>query len=264
MSGPRILIIECNPPDLTAAPGYLVADQFKAVFASPEPCKDYGVAHPYATNFETCSLGQFDSVVFTVSDVNWGVHGKESSPLHTVMEYIFKIDLPVWGSCNGMQLAAVVQGGAVRSSPNGLKVGVAKGIRKTEADNSDFALHGRTDIFAVLGVHHDEVDRLPIGAVHLAENDHSSIQSFTFRAEGIHFLGAQYHPKCSANTIAKSLREGSCIFSTAPTLIIDLKMWDSDVEAAKRLGITCDALGSEERTRELATWLIHVKDRISS
>ena len=264
MSGPRILIVEGNPPDLIAEPGYLAADQFKAAFDALEPSNDYHVAEPYATNFETCPLGQFDGVVFIGPGVNWGVDVKESAPLRTVMEHIFKTDLPVWGSCNGMQLAAVVLGGAVRSSPNGLEVGVTKGIRKTEADKSDFALHGRADIFPVPGDHRDEVDCLPIEAVHLAENDHSSIQSFAYRAEGIDFLGKQYHPECPANTIAKSMRKGACIFSAAPTLINDLEVGDSDIEAAKLLGITCDALEPAERTRELDNWLIHVKDRISS
>ena len=55
MSGPRILIVEGDPPDLIAAPGYLAADQFKAAFDALEPYKDYHVAEQYATNFETCS-----------------------------------------------------------------------------------------------------------------------------------------------------------------------------------------------------------------
>ena len=152
----------------------------------------------------------------------------------------------------------------MRSSPSGLEVGVAKGIRKITADNPDFALHGRADIFAVLAVHRDEVDCLPIGAVHPVENDHSSIQSFAFRAEGIDSLGEQYHPECPANTIANFLGKSAGIFSTAPTSINDLEVGDSDIEAAKQLGITYNALEPKERTRELANWLIHVKDRISS
>ena len=264
MSGPRILLVEGHPPDLIAAPGCLAADRFKAGFDALEPSADCHVAEPYATNFETCSLGQFDGVVFTGSGANWGVDVKESAPLRTVMEHIFKTDLPVWGSCNGMQLAAIVLGGAVRSLANGLEVGVAKGIHKTEADKSDFALHGRADIFAVPGVHHDEVECPPLGAVHLAENDPSSIQSFAYREDGIDFLGEQYHSECTTNTIEESLRRGACIFSAAPTLINDLEVGDSDIEAAKRLGITCDALEPEERMRELVNWLIHVKDRISS
>ena len=264
MSGPRILFVKGNPPDLIAASWYLAADQFKAAFDALGLLAGCHFAEPHAKNFETCSLGQFDGVVFTGSGVNWGVDVKESAPLRTGMQHIFKTDLPVWVSCNGMHLAAVVLGEAVRSSPNGLEVGVAKGTRKTEADKSDFALYGRADIFVVPGVHRDEVDCLPIEAVHLAENDHSSIRSFAYRAEGIDFWGEQYHPECPANTIAKSLRKGACIFSATPTLINDLEVGDSDIEAVKRQGITCDALKPKERTRELANWLIHVKDRISS
>ena len=163
-----------------------------------------------------------------------------------------------------MQLAAVVVGDTVRPSLNGLGVGVAKGTSKTEAGKSHPALHGRAEIFVVPCIHRDEVDRLPIGAVHLADNDHSSIQSFAYRAESIDFWGAQYHPEDPANAISKSLRKTGGIFSAVPTLIYDLEVGDSYTEASERLGTTYDALRHEERTLELANSLIHVKDRISS
>ena len=264
MNLPRILIVESNPPDLIAAQGYRTADQFKPAFDALEPSADCHVAEPYAKNFETCSLGRFDGLVFTVSGVNWGVDAKEAAPLRITMEQFFETDLPVWGSCNRMQLASVVLGGTVRSSLNGLKVGVAKGTRKTDAEKSHPTLQGSAEVFVMPCINRNEVDRLPIGAVHLEENDHSSIQFFAYRAVGIDFCGAQYHPECPANAISKSLRKCCGIFSVIETLIYDLEVADSYTEAVERLGATCDALQHEKRTLELANLLIHVKDRISS
>ena len=264
MSRPSVLNVESNPPDFIAAQGYRAADQFKAAFDALELTADCHVAEPYPTNFETCSLGQFDGVMFTGSGVNWAVNVKEALLLPTAVEQIFKIDLPVSGSCHGMQLAAVVLGGTARSSFNWLEVGVAKSPRKTDAGKSHLALHDRAEVFVAPCIHRDEVDRLPIVAVHLAENDHSSIQFFAYRVEGIDFWGAQYHLTCPTNAISKLLSKGLGIFSAAPTFIYDLEVGDSDTEAAERLGTTCNAFQHEERTLELANWLIQVKDRISS
>ena len=115
---------------------------------------------------------------------------------------------------------------------------------------------------AVPCIHRDEVERLPKGAVLLAENDHSPVQSFSYRAGG-RFLGAQYHPK-TATSIAKSPRAGNGVFSAQTALIDDLEAGERDARAAERLGTTCAALHPKERTRELANWLLHVKDRLSS
>ena len=264
MSRPSVLNVESNPPDFIAAQGYRAADQFKAAFDALELTADWHVAEPYAKNFKTCSLGQFNGVMFTGSGVNWAVNFKEASRFPAAIEHNFKIDLPVSGSCHGVQLAAIVLGGTARSSLSWLEVGVGKSTRKTDAGKSHLALHDRAEVFVAPFIHRDEVDRLPIVAVHLAENDHSSIQSFAYRAEGIDFWGAQYHLTCPANAISKLLRKGLGIFSAVPTFIYNLEVGDSDTEAAERLGTTCNAFQNEERTLELANWLIQVKDRISS
>ena len=47
------------------------------------------------------------------------------------MEQVFTHAKPVWGSCNGLQLAAVVLGGSVAASPNGIEIGLAKDMMKT-------------------------------------------------------------------------------------------------------------------------------------
>ena len=256
MSRPSVLNVESNPMDFIAAQGYRAADQFKAAFDALELTADCHVAEPYAKNFKSCSLGQFDGVMLTGSGVNWVVNAKEASPLPTAVEQIFKIDLPVLGSCHGMQWAVVVLGGTARSSLNWLETGVAKSTRKTDTGKSHLAHHDRAEVFVAPCIYRDEVDRLPTVAVHPAENDHSSIQSFAYRAEGIDFWGAQYHLTCPTNAISKFLRKGLGIFSAVPTFIYDLEVRDSDTEAAERLGTTCNALQHGERMLELANWLI--------
>ena len=202
MSGPRILIVKGNPPDLIAAQGYCAADQFVAAFDALKISADCYAVEPYATNFEKSSLGQVD--------------------------------------------------------------GLAKGIRKTEAGKSHPALSGRADIFVVPCIHCGEVGHLPKGAVHLVENDNSSMRSIAYRTESIDSLRARYYPVCPANAIANSLIKFGGRVCAVLTIIADFKVGGSDFKAAVRLGKTCDALHPEDHGRKLANWLIHVKDRISS
>ena len=99
MSRPSVFNVESNTPDFIAAQGYRAVDQFKAAFDALELTADCHVVEPYAKNFETCSLGQFNGVMFKGSGVNWAVNVKEASPLPAAMEQNFKIDLPVsWWS----------------------------------------------------------------------------------------------------------------------------------------------------------------------
>lgn len=248
-----LLIIEGNTPDLPSA---------AAVFADVLMRIDSGVnteiARPYVSALTLDQLFDADGVVFTGSGVAWSTDAPQCKPQRDAMAMVFGQKIPVWGSCNGMQLAAVVLGGAVGVSPNGLEVGVAKNTYRV---GQHPMVQGRGDRWAVPCIHRDEVQRLPVGAILTAANDHSPIQAFAYAQNDVDFWGTQYHPELSTIQIADYLRNRDGIFADESHMIADLDAAEHDEGAAKNIGTTTDALAFANRTVELANWLAHVKNK---
>ena len=71
-------------------------------------------------------LESIGGAVFTDSSAASATDAAEYKPQKHTMESTFKHRIPCWGSCAGLQLAAVVLGGTVSASPNGVEVGLAR------------------------------------------------------------------------------------------------------------------------------------------
>lgn len=235
------------------------AEGFEQAFQHLAPDADVRVVNPYAGFLNADDFAGVDGVVFTGSGVSWSTDAREAACQRAAMELAFDAGLPSWGSCNGMQLAAVVLGGQVAASPNGLEVGVARETRLTPAGQSHPQFKSRTAVFAVPCIHRDEVSRLPTGAIKLAENNHSEHQAFSYDQGDVSFWGAQYHPELRTTHVAYYLEDGDSIFAGKSALIADLNNAETDAHAAARLGTVPDALTVSYRTIELANWLAHVK-----
>ena len=256
-----LLIIEANTPDMIALGG-AAARGFQKCLAVIDPDLDIRIAAPYVADIEPDSVDDIDGVIFTGSGVAWSADAAEAAPQRKAMETIFAKGIASWGSCNGLQLAAVVLGGSVHASPNGLEVGVARATRKTDAGKAHPALIGRPDTYSVPCIHRDEVKQLPKGALLLAENDHSPVQSFAYAQDGVDFWGAQYHPELESADIASYLKKPGTLFEKKAHIVEDLILAETDPNAAARIGTTLADLQPEMRTIELANWLVHVKDRM--
>ena len=185
-----ILILEGNTPDMVAG-GQMASGGFVQSFAVLAPEASVKILNPYARAFSAHVLEGISGVVFTGAGVAWSTDAPEAAPLRHWMEGVLKAGLPIWGSCNGMQLAAVVLGGAVGASPNGIEVGVAREVQLTEAGASHDMLAGRSSGFAVPCIHRDEVLRLPEGAELLAGNAHSPVQAFAYEQGGVRVWATQ-------------------------------------------------------------------------
>ena len=107
--------------------------------------------------------------------------------------------------------------------------------------------------------HLDEIKSLPLDAFILAENDHSPVQAFGYSSGGVDFWGTQYHPECTALTIAEELKLSSKHVVNKAALINDLEASQDDPIAAERLGTTCEELQPSVRNSELRNWLKHIK-----
>lgn len=256
-----ILIIESNTPEMIAGGSRPASDFFVRSFADLSPRADVRIAAPYETAFDPALLDEVDGVVFTGSGVAWNTSAPQAKPLQDAMEVVFNAGLSVWGSCNGMQLAATVLGGAVGA--NGFEAAFARDVRLTQAGKAHPMMRGRVDGFAVPCIHRDEVTRLPEGAVLIASNAHSQVQAMSYETGGVRFWGTQYHPEMTGGDVAQVLRiPGVCQDFTGP--LSDIDMADTDTGAASRLGVRADDLRPSTRMTELANWLTHIGAEVAA
>jgi len=232
----RILIVDSNGPGLPdLGPG------FAAVLLELSGSITCSLCAPY--------LGQalpdevFDGVVFTGSAVAWCVDAPEGQALRDIWRQVTRWQVPIWGSCNGMQLAAFMLGGICAASPRGDEEGLAEAITLTDIGREHPMMQGRASQFRVPCVHRDEVQRLPNGAVLLAGNAHSPVQAFAYETADISFWGTQYHPEFSRADVA--------------TWLADRGKSLPDSEEQDGQG----DLALATRTLELQNWLAHVTSR---
>lgn len=254
----RILVIDSDPADLNATiiaeTGGTTGQNYAAVLRSLRDDVETTVLCPYDGD-PLPDLTTFHGAVFTGSGVAWNTDDARAEPLRIVMRAVFGKGLPTLGSCNGMQLAASVLGGASDASPNGREDGMARDIRLTDVGRVHPMLRGRRDGYAVPCVHRDEVTQLPEGAALLATNAHSRVQAFTFERDGVSFWGMQYHPECTPQFIGAYTRSTGKI---SAEMAADMAVADSNAEAAARLGTTPQEQQPPGRTVEIANWLAHV------
>ncbi len=116
---------------------------------------------------------------------------------------IFAIGRPQFGSCWGLQMAAVAAGGEVRKNPRGREMGFARKLRLTTEGRRHPMYEGKPDVFDGFISHLDEVTRLPNGGVLLATNEHTRVQALEVRSGQGVFWATQYHPEYELAEMAR-------------------------------------------------------------
>jgi GMP synthase (glutamine-hydrolysing) len=257
---PTILILEGNTPSLIAS-GNSGAAGFVRMLLALVPSLDLRVAAPHGGPIADGLLDGVDAFLFTGSGTSFAADAEEAAPQRALMTRALESGQPVWGSCNGLHLAALALGGEVASSPAGIEVGVAKATTVTTEGSSHPMMEGRANVFTAPTVHRDEVQRAPAGAVVVATNDHSAVQAMVYEQDGVDFWGTQYHPELAARDVAALYLRVPGIFHSHIAMAEDLEAADSDDAAAARLGTSVSALAVHNRARELVNWLAHVQRR---
>jgi GMP synthase (glutamine-hydrolysing) len=180
---------------------------------------------------------------------------------------IFEVGRPQWGSCWGVQMAAVAAGGEVRKNPRGREMAFARRIRLTPEGRRHPMYKGKPDVFDGFISHLDEVTRIPDGGTLLATNTHTRVQALEVRYRNGTYWATQYHPEYDLFQLARLvaargdnlIREGFFADRTALELKVarlealahdpgrkDLR-WD--------LAIDDDLLDERIRWCELRNWL---------
>jgi GMP synthase (glutamine-hydrolysing) len=219
----------------------------------------FEICEPYVAQINCDAVARADAFVFTGSGVSWSTDAPEAAPLRRAGSVVLETGKPVIGSCNGLQLAAVLLGGTVRVSPSGKEIALARDLMLTDAGREHAMMAGRVDGFCVPCMHRDEVERMPEGAVLLARNGHSPVQAMSYVGNGVDFWGMQYHPEMTLNDAANIVASGVGLFGNGAPMADDLRAAETDAAAAARLGVSQALLRAEVRTLELGNWLAHVR-----
>lgn len=249
----RILIVESNSRALLAE-GRSGAMSFVRTLLAIAPECALEIVAPYAAAFDPSAARDADGVIFTGSGVMWATDAPEAAPLRNAMEQVFAQSIPSWGSCNGLQLAAVVLGGGVGASAKGREDGLARDVQLMEPGHA--MMSGRQNGYAVPCIHRDEVTKVPTGAQVLAGNAHSPVQAMVYEQDGVSFWGTQYHPEMTLADVA------DCHWD--PDLVATLSQAETSEEAARQVGTSHAEQQHETRATELRNWIQMLKHRAAS
>lgn len=117
----------------------------------------------------------------------------DKAPIKTVLSLVAGIhreEIPLVGICFGHQAVALSLGGEVSASPRGWEVGLRSIELSPEARQASFFSHLDNSV-NLSTFHHDEVTKLPAGAVLLASNEFSRNQAYALD----NILCFQSHPE---------------------------------------------------------------------
>ncbi|MBC8338523.1 MAG: type 1 glutamine amidotransferase [Rhodospirillales bacterium] len=182
----------------------------------------------------------------------------------------FEAGVPAFGSCWAAQVAVVAAGGKCDANPNGREMGVARKIALTPEGRAHPLYEGKADVFDGFISHDDEITELPQGAVRLAGNQFTHVQSVSVDYLGGKFWGLQYHPEYDLHEMArltwcridKLTRLGFFADRQAGeehvALLEALHEDPARKDLAWVLGVDRDVMDEAYRRTEVRNWLKHL------
>src|SRR5215218_5030594 len=173
MSAPRLLVIEGNTAggraQQIAAGGGIASEGYAKLLRGLLPGAEIDIvfaADPGAELPRGAALEGYDGAAITGSALHIYETGPEVTQQIELARGLLSAGTPFFGSCWGLQVLTVATGGSVRRNPKG----------------REHPMYiGKPDVFNAPTVHLDEVETLPPGAVVLATNAVSAVQSAEIR-----------------------------------------------------------------------------------
>ena len=217
------------------------------------------------------NLQDYDAYIWTGSDLTI-YHHDDPRVIRQIelAQAIFRAGVPCYGSCWGVQMAAVAAGGEVQKNPKGREWGLARDIRPTEAGRRSLLLAGKPDRYDGFIMHLDEVTHLPEGAMLLATNEHTHVQALEVQHENGVFWATQYHPEYNLYEMARLIAArakpliGEGFFETPEEVqayadkMRRLHQQPDSETLRQELRVGDDILDAEIREQELRNWIDHL------
>ena len=221
-------------------------------------------------------LQHYDGIFLAGSPIQMHEESAETRAAAAFMQMVFDAGTPSFGSCAGLQIAAVAAGGKSAPRANGMEAGFARDITMTEEGRTHPMLAGRPPVFDAPAMHSSVVERLPPGATLLASNRHTPVEALEIRHGNGVFWGVQYHPEITIGEVAASLRrqssdlikEGLALNEDAVDAHAErLEALDRDPgrsDIAWQLGLDAEITDFRRRTLELRNFLDFLNGRSES
>ncbi len=272
----RFLVVEGNTRDARqahkAAYGLTLSESYAAVLqgiAGDSICDIAFPADEGANLPDAAGLESYDGIVLTGSHLN--IYDRTPDILRQIdlMRATYASRTPSFGSCWGLQVAAVAADGDVQKNPLGREVGFARRLTPTEAGRAHPLLADRPAAFDAPAIHLDMVTTIPRDCTVLASNAISPVQAAEIRVDGGVFWGVQYHPEFSLGELAVILgrrtdmlvAEGFCrTRENAEAYAAELAALDREptrFDLAWRHGVDAEVLEPQRRTREIRNFIEH-------
>jgi len=230
-------------------------------FETISPCTE-GFVMP-----DNRDLSNFDGACFTGSSMSAYSEEDDCRRQVQIMQLLFENHITTFGSCWGIQIAAVALNGTVELNPRGREVGIGRKVSLTAEGRDHPMFAGKKAVFEAFMSHSDEVTKVPSAAVVTAGNDHSSVQAMSVRHGETESWFVQYHPEYDfryfAGLIAtRKERMTSMGFFQTPedidTYVEELYALHDDPELKHirwKYGIDEDMLNDDIKQREVRNWL---------
>jgi len=115
----------------------------------------------------------------------------------------YEVGVPSYGSCWGIQMAAVAAGGKVKPNPKGREMGLARKIHQTPEAYDHPMFEGKPRVFEGFVSHDDMVTEIPPGGTLLACNSFANVQALAVTHKNGTFWATQYHPEYNLHEMAR-------------------------------------------------------------
>lgn len=271
---PRILVVDgytkAARDELAAGGASLAANQYVAMLAKLHPgihCDVLFPSDPGAALPAGADLAAYDGVAWTGCSLTVFEDTPEVNTQVDFARAAFRAGVPGFGSCWAAQIAVVAAGGICRANPNGREMGIARKIALTPEGRGHPLYAGKAGVFDAFISHVDEITHLPAGAVVLAGNAFTRVQSVSVTWEGGVFWGLQYHPEYDLREMArltwcridKLMQLGFFPDREAGEdyvrLLETLHQDPSRTDIAWLLGIDADITSEDVRRAEVRNWI---------
>lgn len=216
------------------------------------------------------SLTSYDAYVWTGSNLTIYDDDPRVRRQIELAQAIYEVGRPSYGSCWGVQMAAVAAGGEVRKNPNGREWAFARNIELTEEGKRSKLYVGKPHRFDGFIMHLDEVTRVPPGGKVLATNAHTRVQALEVRHGRGVFWATQYHPEYNLYEMGRLLiarrqalvKEGffekeEGVLKMAQQMM-ELHEHPDSVELRQALDVGDDIIDPRIRQCELRNWIDHL------
>ncbi|WP_158555124.1 glutamine amidotransferase-related protein [Fulvimarina endophytica] len=218
-------------------------------------------------------LAAFDGAFFAGSPIAMHQDNAATRAAADFMTRVFSVGLSAFGSCAGLQIAAVAAGGRVETRSPSMKAGFTRGIVATTEGRDHFLLAGRPLVWDAPAMHADVIAQMPPGGTVLARSKHTPVEAAEIRHGAGVFHGVQYHPEIAIDEIAaailrqstslveEGLARGEDDIRAYAAMLTDLADDPQRHDIAWRLGLDADVFEPARRMTEIRNSLAHLAAR---